>query len=44
MEEYRLNVIDNRMLKKIFSPKKDEITGGWKKLQSKNQHDVKLFT
>jgi hypothetical protein len=29
MEERRLRVLKNRMLRKIFGPQRDEITGQW---------------
>jgi hypothetical protein len=28
-EEHRLRVLDNRVLKRIFGTRRDEITGGW---------------
>jgi hypothetical protein len=28
-EEYRLSVFKNLVLKKIFGPKRDEVTGEW---------------
>jgi hypothetical protein len=28
-EEYRLRVFGNRVLQRIFGPKRDEVTGGW---------------
>jgi hypothetical protein len=31
-EEYRLRVYENKVLKRIFGPKRDEVTGGWRKL------------
>jgi len=31
-EEHRLRVLENRMLRKIFGPEKDETTGPWRKL------------
>jgi hypothetical protein len=31
-EEHRLRVIENRVLRRIFGPKRDEVTGGWRKL------------
>ena len=31
-EECRLRVFENRMLRRIFVPKRDEVTGEWKKL------------
>jgi hypothetical protein len=33
-EEYLLRVLENRMLRRIFRPKKDEVTGGWRKLHN----------
>jgi hypothetical protein len=30
-EEYRLGVYEKKMLR-IFGPKREEVTGGWKKL------------
>jgi hypothetical protein len=31
-EEQRLRVFDNRVLRRIFGPKRDEVTGEWRKL------------
>jgi len=31
-EERRLRVFDNRVLRRIFRPKRDEVTGEWRKL------------
>jgi hypothetical protein len=28
-EKHRLRVFENRMLRRIFGPKKDEVTGGY---------------
>jgi hypothetical protein len=39
-EEHRLQVSDNRMLRKIFEPKEDEVTGGWRKLHNKDLLDL----
>jgi hypothetical protein len=33
-EEHILRVFENRVLRKIFGPKRDEVTGGWKKLHN----------
>ena len=33
-EERRLRVFENRALRKIFEPKKDEVTGEWRKLHN----------
>jgi hypothetical protein len=30
-EEYRLRVFENRVLRRIFGPKRDEVTGEWRK-------------
>jgi hypothetical protein len=30
-EEHRLRVFENRVLRKIFGPKRDEVTGEWRK-------------
>jgi hypothetical protein len=31
-EEHRLRVFENRVLKRIFGLKRDEVMGGWRKL------------
>jgi hypothetical protein len=33
-EEHRLRVFENRVLRRIFEPKRDEVTGEWRKLHS----------
>jgi hypothetical protein len=33
-------VFENRVLKRIFGPKKDEVTGGWRKLHNEELHSV----
>ena len=33
-EECRLRVFENRVLRRIFGPKRDEVTGEWKKLHN----------
>ena len=33
-EERRLRVFENRVLRRIFGPKRDEITGEWRKLHN----------
>jgi hypothetical protein len=32
LEEHRLRVFENRALKRIYGPKRDEVIGGWEKL------------
>jgi hypothetical protein len=39
-EEHRLRVFENRVLRRIFGPKKDEMTGEWRKLHNKELHDL----
>jgi hypothetical protein len=34
-EEHRLRVFENRVLRRISGPKRDEETGGWRKLHDK---------
>jgi len=34
MEERRLRVFENRTLRRIFGPKRDEVTGQWRKLHN----------
>jgi hypothetical protein len=37
-EEHKLRVFENRMLRRMFVPKWDEVTGGWRKLCNEKQH------
>jgi hypothetical protein len=39
-EEHRLRVSENRVLRKIFGPKRDEMTGGWRKLYNEELHNL----
>jgi hypothetical protein len=39
-EEHRFRVIKNKVLRKIFGPKGDEVTGWWRKLHNKKLHDL----
>ena len=34
-EECRLRVFENRVLRRIFGPKRDEVTGEWRRLHKK---------
>jgi hypothetical protein len=36
--EHRLRVFENRMLRKIFGPKRNEVTGGCRKLHNEELH------
>jgi hypothetical protein len=33
-EECRLRVFDDRLLRRIFGPKRDELTGEWRRLHN----------
>jgi hypothetical protein len=33
-EEHRLRVFENKVLRRIFGPKRDEVTGEWRKLHN----------
>jgi hypothetical protein len=35
MEECRLRVFENKVLRRIFGPKRDEVTGEWRRLYNK---------
>jgi hypothetical protein len=39
-----LRVFENRVLRKIFGPKRDEVTGGWINLHGVELHNFPLFT
>jgi hypothetical protein len=39
-EEHRLRAFENRVLKRIFGPKRDEVTGGWRKLHNEELHGL----
>jgi hypothetical protein len=37
---HRLRVFQNWMLRRIFSPKRNGLTGGWRKLHNEELHDL----
>jgi len=39
-EERRLRVFENRVLRGIFGPKRDEVTGEWRKLHNEELNDL----
>jgi hypothetical protein len=39
-EEHRLRVFENRVLRRIFGPKKDDVMGEWRKLHNKDLHNL----
>jgi hypothetical protein len=39
-EEHSLRVFENRVLRRIFGPKRDEVTGEWRKLHNEELRDL----
>jgi hypothetical protein len=39
-EEHRLGVFENRSLRRIFGPRRDDVTGEWRKLHNEELHDL----
>ena len=42
-DERRLRVFENRVLRRVFGPKKDEVTGEWRKLHNEELSDCTPF-
>jgi hypothetical protein len=39
-EDHKLRVFENRVLRRIFGPKRDGVTGGWRKLYNEELHNL----
>jgi hypothetical protein len=39
-EDYRLRVFDIRVLRRILGPKRDEVTGEWRKMHNGELHNL----
>jgi hypothetical protein len=39
-EEHRLKVFQNEVLRRIYEPKRNEVTGGWRKLHNEELLDL----
>jgi hypothetical protein len=39
-EEHRLRLFEKRVLRRIFGRRRDEVTGGWRKLHNEELHDL----
>jgi len=39
-KERRLRVFENRVFRRVFGPKRDEVTGEWRKLHNKELNDL----
>jgi hypothetical protein len=40
IEEHRLRVFENRVLSRMFVPKRDKVTGEWRKLHNGELNDI----
>jgi hypothetical protein len=38
-EEHRLRVFDNRVVRRIYGLKREEMTGGWRRLHNEELHN-----
>jgi len=39
-EERRLGVFENRVLRRVFESKRDEVTGEWRKIHNEELNDL----
>ena len=39
-DERRVRVFENRVLRRVFGPKRDEVTGEWRKLHNEELNDL----
>jgi hypothetical protein len=39
-EKYRLRAFENRVLRRIFGPKRDDVTGEWRRLHNDEPHNL----
>jgi hypothetical protein len=39
-EERRLRVFENRVLRRVFGPRRDEVTGEWRKLHNEELNEL----
>jgi hypothetical protein len=42
-EEFKLRIFENRVLRRIFGPKRDEVTGEWRRLHKEELCCIFLF-
>jgi len=40
LEERKLRVFENRVLRRIFGPRRDEVTGEWRRLHNEEINDL----
>jgi hypothetical protein len=39
-EEHTMRVFENRVLRGIYGPERDEMTGGWRKMYNEEIHNL----
>jgi hypothetical protein len=39
-EEHRLAAFENRVLRRVFGPRRDEVTGGWRELHNEELREL----
>jgi hypothetical protein len=39
-KEYRLRMFENRTLRRIFGPEREELAGGWRRLHNEELHNL----
>jgi hypothetical protein len=39
-KEHRLKVLENRMLRRVFGPKREEVAGNWRRLHNEELHNL----
>jgi hypothetical protein len=39
-EEHSLRLFENRVLRRMFGPKRDEVAGGWRRLHNEKLHNL----
>jgi hypothetical protein len=39
-EEHKLRMFENRVLRRMFGPKRDRVTGGWRELHNEELHNL----
>jgi len=42
-EERKLRVFENRVLRRVFGPKRDDVTGEWRRLHNEGCNDLYYF-
>jgi hypothetical protein len=42
-EEHRLRVFENRVLRRVFGPKREEVARGWRRLHKEELHNFMLY-